>query len=208
MNNKTLTSIIMCEYNTPDEQLKLSIESMLNQTYKNFEFIIIDDKSSRDISSIINSYNDERIKLYYNDYNMGLENSLNKAIGLCNGEYIIRMDTDDISYPNRIEKQVNFIKQNPEYSIICGRVEIFDNDGVYSVSKVKGEMYKKDLIKGTPFIHPTMLINKKHLVQVGGYPLYRRCEDYAMAMKMYANGFKGYIMDDILLKYRMDKNRV
>lgn len=137
---------------------------------------------------------------------MGLAASLNKGIELATTNYIIRMDTDDIAKIDRIEKQVKFAESNPQYSIISGRANFFDDKGIYYTTTKSGEIYIYDLIKGTPFIHPTMLINKKHIQEIGGYPLYRRCQDYAMAMNMYANGFKGYIMDDILIDYRMDSD--
>lgn len=197
-------TVLMSEYNTKPEQLKKSIESILNQTYKNFEFIIIDDCSREENINIIESYQDDRIRLIRNEKNLGLAGSLNKGIQLAETNYIIRMDTDDIAKLDRIEKQIKFAKENPQYSIIGGQVNFFDDEGIYYTTSFNGEVKKDDLIKGTPFIHPTMLINKRDIQKIGGYPLYRRCQDYAMVMEMYSNGFKGFIMKDILLDYRMD----
>lgn len=197
-------TVLMAEYNTKKEQLKQSIESILNQTYKNFELIIIDDCSNEENIKLIESYKDDRIRLIRNEKNLGLAASLNKGIELATTNYIIRMDTDDIAKIDRIEKQVRFAENNPQYSIIGGRANFFDDKGIYYTTPKSGEIYKSDLIKGTPFIHPTMLINKEHIQKIGGYPLYRRCQDYAMAMNMYANGYKGCIMEDILIDYRMD----
>ncbi len=197
-------TVLMSEYNTKKEQLKQSIESILNQTYNNFEFIIVDDCSKEENIKLIESYKDNRIRLIRNEKNLGLAASLNKGIELATTDYIIRMDTDDIAKVDRIEKQVRFAENNPQYSIVSGRANFFDENGIYYTTPKSGEIYKNDLIKGTPFIHPTMLINKKHIQKIGGYPLYRRCQDYAMAMNMYANGYKGYIMEDILIDYRMD----
>lgn len=204
MENRNKVTVLMSEYNTKKEQLKQAIESILNQTYTNFELIIIDDCSNEENIKIIESYKDDRIRLIRNEKNLGLAASLNKGIELATTDYIIRMDTDDIAKVDRIEKQVRFAKNNPQYSIISGRANFFDENGIYYTTPKSGEIYKNDLIKGTPFIHPTMLINKKHIQKIGGYPLYRRCQDYAMAMNMYANGYKGYIMEDILIDYRMD----
>ena len=208
MNNvidKKVT-VLMSVYKEPEEQLKDSIESILKQTYKNFEFLIINDGNNKELVNLIQQYNDDRINLINNDVNMGLEKCLNKGLKIASGDYIVRMDADDISYFDRIEKQLKFIEENPEYAIVSGRAEVFDEDGIYKTTLNYGEVLKKDLVKGNQFIHPTMIINKKYILSIGGYPEYRRTEDYAMVMNLYANGYKGYVMDDVLLKYRMDKN--
>lgn len=118
-------TVLMAEYNTKEEELRQSIESILNQTYKNFEFIIIDDFSEDKSTKIIKSYDDDRIKIYRNDKNIGLAESLNKGIKLSNTDFIIRMDTDDIALEDRIEKQVKFALEHPEYSIIAGKANCF-----------------------------------------------------------------------------------
>lgn len=204
MENRKKVTVLMAEYNTKKEQLKQAIESILNQTYDNLEFIIIDDCSNEENIKLIESYEDNRIRLIRNGKNLGLAASLNKGIELATTNYIIRMDTDDIAKIDRIEKQVKFAENNPQYSIISGRANFFDDKGIYYTTPKRGEVNKNDFIKGTPFVHPTMLLKKEDIEKIGGYPLYRRCQDYAMAMSMYANGFKGYIMDDILIDYRMD----
>lgn len=202
--DKIEVTVLMSMYNTPIDQLKQAIESIINQTYKNFEFLIIDDYADPICTETVEKYKDTRIRLIHNENNIGLEKSLNKGLKLAAGKYIIRMDTDDISYPDRIQKQIEFAKKHPEYSIIGGRANYFNEDGIYGTSTKKGEITKKDLLFGTPFIHPSMLIRKKDILSIGGYPLYKRCEDYAMVMEMYAKGFKGYIMDTLVIKYRMD----
>ena len=199
-------TVLMSVYKEPKEQLKDSIESILKQTYKNFEFLIINDGNNEELIELIKQYNDDRIKLINNEVNMGLEKCLNKGLNIASGDYIVRMDADDISYKDRIEKQLKFIIENPEYAIVSGRAEIFDDNGIYKTTSKHGEVIKNDLVKGNQFIHPTMIINKKILLKIGGYPEFRRVEDYAMVMNLYANGYKGYIMNEILIKYRMDKN--
>ncbi len=205
MKEKEVT-VLMSVYHEKKELLKEAIESILNQTYKDYEFLIINDGQNKDLIDLLKEYDDKRIRIINNPQNIGLEKSLNKGLQLARGKYIVRMDADDISYLDRIEKQVNFINLHPEYALISTKAEVFDENGTYGISKRSGEIKKEDLVKGTPFIHPTMLINKSILKSIGGYPEYERVEDYAMVMNMYANGYKGYIMDEILLKYRMDKN--
>lgn len=199
-------TVLMSVYNTPEEQLRNAIESILNQTYKNFIFMIIDDCSTDGSLEIIQSYSnkDDRIKIVKNEQNLGLENSLNKGVQLIETKYIARMDSDDIAYPERLEKQIKFAKQHEDYTIISGKADWFNENGVYGTSKMTGEICINDLLKGTPFIHPTMLIKTTDIKKIGGYPKYRRCEDYAMVLEMYYNGYKGYIMDEVLIKYRMD----
>lgn len=114
-------TVLMAEYNTKEEELRKSIESILNQTYENFEFLIIDDCSDKKSEQIIKSYNDDRIKFYRNEENLGLAKSLNKGLELASTDYIVRMDTDDIAHIDRIEKQINFAINHPEYSIISSK---------------------------------------------------------------------------------------
>lgn len=203
MNNLKIT-VLMSVYNEKEKDLRQAIESILNQTYKEFEFLIINDGKDIKVDEIIKSYNDDRINLIHNAENIGLARSLNKGLKIAKGEYIVRMDSDDISHPKRIEQQLDFIENHKEYSIVSGRANIFNEEGIYLTTNRSGEISKEDFIKGTPFIHPTMIIRKKDINSIGGYPEYRRCQDYAMAMNMYANGYKGYIMNDILIDYRMN----
>lgn len=205
MNNVKVT-VLMSVYNTNLEILKEAIESIFNQTYKEYEFLIINDGSKNGEIELIKSYNDSRVKIINNEKNLGLEKSLNKGLQKANGEYIVRMDTDDISHIDRIEKQLEFIEKNPQYSIVSSRVNYFDENGIYGNSKRHGEVKKEDLLFGNPFAHPTMIIKKEDILKIGGYPLYRRCEDYAMVINLYAKGYKGYVFNDILLDYRLDKN--
>ena len=110
MSKKVDVSVIMAEYNTDVELLKESIQSILNQTFTNFELIIIDDCGKNNVNEIVESFHDPRIKVYKNEKNSGLIYSLNKAIEKAEGQYLVRMDTDDYAYPNRIESQYQFIK--------------------------------------------------------------------------------------------------
>lgn len=197
-------SIIMSEYNTKVDQFHRSIESVLNQTYKFFELIIIDDCGKNNVEELLKKYDDNRIVVYKNNENKGLAESLNFALKKSKYEYIMRMDTDDIAVENRLEKQIEFAKKNPQYSIIGGRYIAFNEKEEVFESNFFGEVKKEDFLFGTPFAHPTLLLKKEDLLKIGGYPDYKRCQDYAMEMNMYANGYKGYIMNDILLKYRQE----
>ena len=135
MNNLPLVSIIMPVFNS-EKYLKKAIESILNQTYENIELIIIDDNSSDGSIDIINSFNSKKIKFFQNQKNMGVSAARNKAIDLSNGKYLALMDSDDISFIYRIEKQVNFLEKNSDYGLIGGHYERFSEVGFFKKKKI------------------------------------------------------------------------
>lgn len=130
MNNSPLVSVIMAVHNN-DEYLSQAIESILNQTYTNFEFIIIDDGSTDNTHNIIEKYKkkDPRIILLQNYNNEGLPFSLNRGLDKAKGKYVARMDADDISVKNRLELQIDFLKKNKEIDFVGCDLEIIDNSG-------------------------------------------------------------------------------
>lgn len=123
----TSVSVLMPVYNTEESFLRESIESILNQTYQDFELIIIDDGSSNDIYKIIESYQDRRIRFYKNEINLGVAKTRNKLLELAEGEYVAFQDSDDISLPNRLAKQVEFLNSNKEISILGCDIETIPN---------------------------------------------------------------------------------
>lgn len=205
--DKTLVSIVMPMYNTKEEELRNAIDSILCQTYENFEFIIIDDGSKNNCIDVVKTYNDTRIKLLINENNLGIEESLNKGIKNSKSDYIFRMDSDDVAYKNRIEIQMGFLEKYPQFDFVGTKVDFFnDKEGIVGESKKYGEINKKDFLYGTPIIHPTMLIKKRALEDVGMYEKSFRTEDYLLQIKLFVKGYKGYIIDEKLLKYRLDEN--
>lgn len=187
---KDLVSVIMSNYNTPEEYLRSAIESILNQTYQNFEFIIIDDCSTDNSLSIIESYSDERIKVIRNEKNLGITKSLNRGLKAATGEYVARMDADDISLEKRFEKQVEFLKSHPDH-IVCGTgVELIgDWQSKHSNKFICRTIPQKDefriylLFGNYPnIVHPTAMFNRnlllKHNITYNErYPL---AQDYRM----------------------------
>lgn len=117
MSHNPVVSVLMPAYNC-EEFVKESISSILNQTFTGFELIVINDGSTDNTAKIIESFNDPRIHFINRDKNIGLDATLNSAFELCKGEYIARMDADDISLPTRLEKQVNFLNTHPEYGLV------------------------------------------------------------------------------------------
>lgn len=120
-------------YNVKSSELKNSIESILSQTYDDFEFIIINDGSTNDVEDIILSYKDERIKYYKNDSNLKLIATLNKGLDVCNGKYIARIDADDYSVKERLETQYKFMENNPEIGLSGTWFKIFSEENGFEV---------------------------------------------------------------------------
>ena len=210
---KNRISVIMGVYNSCPEYLELAIRSILNQSYSDFEFIICDDCSTnKEMLKMLSEYEgiDFRIKILRNSKNSGLAASLNHCLKYATGEYIARMDDDDISHLDRFERQVAFLNQNPDVSIVGTGINFIDDTGnawgkTYNVESPTN----KSFLYGTPFTHPTVMIRKEAYQAVGGYKSdkhTKRTEDYDMFMRMYAKGYKGYNLQEILFDYRMDRS--
>ena len=154
-------SVIMATYKTPEQYLRTSIESILNQTYKNIELIIICDGAEEDYN-IANTYDDKRIKCILNEKNMGLPYCLNKAISLSTGEYIARMDSDDISCDYRIEEQVRFLNTNPDIDVCGMQAMCFGKkQGILSTFANDPESITIQLMYECCIVHPTTMWRKK-----------------------------------------------
>lgn len=201
MKNKPKISVIMAEFNTDENLLKESIKSILAQTFKDFELIIIDDCGKNDVLNIAKEMNDKRIIVIKNDKNRGLVFSLNRAIEESRGKYLVRMDTDDFAYKDRLKKQYNFISSHPEYSVVGMKCDFYDGERIFGVSLKEGEITKKDLLHGIPIVHPTAIMNKNIIKKVGGYDNFERCEDYALWIKLFINNFKLYVLPEVGLRY-------
>lgn len=204
MKQDVLVSIIMSEYSTPKELLLESIQSMLDQTYRNFELLIVDDKGKNNLKEMVDTFKDDRIRIIENEQNMGLVKSLNRALKEAKGKYIARMDTDDFSYPERLEKQVEFLETHPEYTLVSGKAKFYDGEKITGESNWSGEVTKKELRKGpVSIIHPSVMMKKEAAQKVGGYPDYKRCEDYAMWIELAVNDYRLYVMDEVLIRYHL-----
>lgn len=168
------------------EYLNESIESIVLQSYKNFEFIIVDDASCDTSPEILSQWaaKDPRLKVITNKENMGLTKSLNKAIGAARGEYIARQDGDDISLPERFEKQIEFFQKYPEITIAGTFGYIIDKQGAIlgkEVLPASSEEIKRDFIKRNPLMHTSVMIKKEILDGVGGYDeTFKTSQDYEL----------------------------
>lgn len=203
---KVEVSVVMAEYNTKKEDLQAAIESILHQTFKDFEFIIVDDCGKNNLEEIVKKYNDERIRIVKNDQNRGFVYSLNHGIKEANGKYIVRMDTDDISDLRRIEKLYTYIEKHPEYAVVGTKAIEFSENQEFGTLGKAGEKTKKDIMKGNIIIHASAIIKKEALVKIGYYKEYTRAEDLVLWCELLLSGYKMYTIDEKLYRYRTNPN--
>ena len=203
----------MANYNTRIEYLREAIDSILNQTFSDFEFIIIDDGSTDDSLKFIKAYNDDRIVIIENTQNLGLTTSLNIGLSLANGKYIARMDSDDVSLPERFEKQVKFMDENPDV-IVCGTW--FEKFGVENIVRKpvidNFEYYRCQLLfRDTPITicHPSAMLRasmlKENSIQYD--ERYPKAQDYAMWALCSRYG-RIDILHEVLLRYRTHESQI
>lgn len=210
--DKPLVSVIMGVYNQWDEKILYdAVKSILAQTYKKFEFIIWNDGSHPRVGQMIKCLDelDDRIVVVGKEENRGLAFSLNECIRIAKGKYIARMDADDISLPQRLERQVKFLESNPQYGWCGTCVELIDENGVWGVRMMTEEPNRKDYYRYSPFVHPSVMFRAELF---GAEHRYReneetlRCEDYEMFMSLMQNGVRGYNIQEILFQYRENKD--
>ena len=192
------------------EIFNLSIQSILNQTYQDFEIIICDDGSDAKTQEMLGNISslDSRILVIHNESNCGLAYSLNKCLKIANGEYIARMDDDDISYCKRFELETDFLNSHLDIAWVGCNAELIDGVGKVWGRRILEEYpTKESLLFNTPFMHPTVMIRRDVLCKAGGYRVARstrRAEDYDLWLRLYAMGYKGANLQEILFQYRED----
>lgn len=204
MKHTPKITVLMPVYNG-EKYISEAIDSILNQTFSDFEFLIIDDGSTDNSCEIIKSYKDKRIYLVKNETNLQIVKTLNKGINLANGEYIIRMDADDISLPYRFEKQIQFMESHTDIDICGSWVETFyDKQSIWETPE-KDEDIKAYLFFNSAIIHPSVIIRKKSIIKHALYyrDEYNKSEDYDLWERSskylkYAN------IPEVLLKYRVE----
>ncbi len=213
MNDLEKVSVIMGLYNCAGT-LPQAIESILNQTYDNWELIMCDDGSSDNTYAVALEFRDkypEKIILIRNERNSYLAATLNHCLRYATGTYVARMDADDISLPERFERQVDFLRKNSEYQLVGTAMQLFDDSGDLSVLSRPEQPDKYSLRNGTVFSHPTIMTYKYVYDELGGYTVSRRTirgQDYDLWFRFYARGFKGYNLSDVLYRFKEDLGAV
>lgn len=200
-------TVLMPVYNA-EKYLKESIDSILGQIFTDFEFLIIDDGSTDKSVNIIKSYNDDRIRLICNVENMGISKTLNRGIELANTDLIARMDADDISLPDRLKKQYNFMVKNPEIKLLSTTIERISEIGK-TISRSSSDfnpLYFQLIFHCFGIYHPTVMYRKEAVVDVGMYPE-THSEDFCLWSKMIRK-YRFYHMSEILVKYRLSEQSI
>lgn len=199
-----ITSVYNCEKYLPD-----MVESVISQTYQNWEMIIIDDASTDNTWKILSQYNDSRIKKIQNRENKGLTVNLNKALELATGKYVARIDGDDVAYPRRFEKQVLFMEENPDVVLAGCWMRGFGNQNFFLQRMEGAEETRIDFLFDTPVFHPALIMRKAILDQYAiKYDENFKCaQDYNLEYRLSKYGQIRNI-PEILMKYRYHDKQI
>lgn len=216
MKRDNSISVLMSVYNETPGEITEAIESVLNQSFSNFEFLIIDDNPSRlDHKSLLDEYKkkDSRIIIIENETNIGLAMSMNRAASKANGDIFIRMDADDISLPTRFEDEYQLLcSQN--YDVICGRYTVMDENSIDIGSySVKPEYTMPNLISETlPYKsvihHPTVMMTRRIFEKVNGYRNFPCAQDFDLWLRMLDANATFAMIDKVVLRYRLRSSGV
>lgn len=201
-----MISIIMSTYNSADT-LPKAIDSILSQTFKDFEFLIMDDGSTDNTQQILENYLeiDNRVKIFKNRQNIGLTKSLNLLAERSNYEILARQDSDDISHNQRLEKQYSLL-MSTDFSICTTRAKSMQT--LKKIPRFTFYFPKKMLLKyKNPFVHGTLMINKKTFMEIGGYNVdYEYAQDYKLMLDLYRAGSKVKILKQVLYYLNTENN--
>ncbi|MDQ3021279.1 MAG: glycosyltransferase [Bacteroidota bacterium] len=204
MNNIT---VLMAVYND-SKYLKSSVKNILNQTYKNFEFLIIDDGSEDKPEDVIYGFKDSRIN-YKKIPHCGLAGALNYGLSISSGDWIARIDADDLNSSNRLKTEIDFLKANPEYDVISSSSVYFKDPAriLFSIKPPQeDDMIKKFLYLHNPVNHSSVIFNKKKILGGGGYNnKFKSYEDFELWFRM-KEELKFKILPEVLVYTRLRKN--
>ncbi|MCR5792030.1 MAG: glycosyltransferase [Lachnospiraceae bacterium] len=210
-------SVLMSVYNG-EQYLKAAIDSILNQSFTDFQLIIVDDCSKDNTRSILQSYKDERIRLLYNEENLKLAGSLNKAFDVAEGEYIIRIDADDICLPDRLKHQVEFMDHNPNIQLSFSDIVKFKGEELindHNTNPLQPSYIRTILLFHNVINHNAVIVRRKCLEQIKnkyGYVYDSRftvsedMELWTRIVEMYPEGIAGTRNNEVL--YRMSEGQV
>lgn len=210
----TKVSVIMPVYREKEGFVRQAIESILNQTLTDFQYIIIlDDPDNDELKQVIHEYckNDSRIHFIVNDRNMGCPLTKNKGILLSTTEYVAIMDADDVSYPDRLETQLKRMEKD-EVDFLAGYVEVIDEEDtvLYRMDNlpVKHEDVVKKMRVNNCMPHPAWMLKKRSFLALDGYADIQGCEDYDLLLRAMNAGYKLGNCDRIILKYRLSQQSI
>lgn len=212
MRTEYRISVLMGIYNC-EPYLQEALDSLYTQTYQNFKIILCDDGSTDNTYEVAktNAEQHSNVFLIRNERNMGLNYTLNHCLEYADTEYCARMDGDDISLPTRFEKEIKFLDENINYAVVSVPMIYFDEEGDYRKGIGRGEVWANDFVHGSPICHAPSMFRTEAVKSVGGYTVDEkllRVEDYHLWFKLFAKGYKLYMMNECLYKMRDDRNAV
>ncbi len=203
-------SVLIGIYNCASTLVE-ALDSLYAQTFRDFKIILCEDGSSDDTYQVAADYaaKHDNIVLLKNEQNMGLNYTLNRCLEYADTEYVARMDGDDISLPERFEKEIRFLDEHPEYAVVSGPMIYFDEKGDFRTGRGSGEVKKEHFVHGTPICHAPCMARTEVIKAVGGYSVddkLLRVEDYHLWFKVFAAGYKLYSLKAPIYKMRDDRN--
>lgn len=203
-----VVSVVMPCYNA-SRFLKKAVDSVLGQTFESLELIVVNDASADQTQEILLSYRDKDPRVVYAEHsvNKGVSASLNTGIGLARGEFVARMDADDIAEPRRLERQIALLRENPEV-IVCGTSLSFIDENGKVIGRrdydARDDVIKKKIMRRSPFAHPSVVI-RKEVLKTSGLEYshqYFSAEDYYLWLRLMPFGKFANIREP-LLRYRL-----
>jgi len=210
--NHPYISVIMSVYNESNEELTKSIKSVLEQSYTDYEFIIVNDNpGNQTIASVLNNIKDKRTRIINNKKNIGLARSLNIALNVAKGDIIARMDADDICCRDRFVSQIRYMEQN-KLDMVGSYIQLIDeNDNVIqNVMKFPSSHLKVSLFikSGSCLPHPSWMVKNEIYKKLNGYRNVPRCEDFDFILRALDQGVKMGNVPSVKVKYRIRNNSI
>ena len=196
MTLQPLASVVLPAYNAAP-YLAECIESILSQTYQNWELLLINDGSVDETERIALSYADDRIKYLKNDQNQGLIFSLNRGLDLANGEFVVRMDADDVCFPDRLSKQIEYLLRESSVAAVGGALSIIGGHETVSY-ETSTSIVSSVLLFESPAAHPALVIRKSALGGLRYKAAYECAEDYKFLADLHAAGGVSNLPDTVL----------
>lgn len=213
MTDPEKLSVLLPVYNTRSDWLTVAVESVLNQTYREFELLLLNDGSTNpDTLSTLVAFEkaDDRVRLIHNPKNMGLPKTLNRGLTLARYDWVARMDGDDISEPQRFEKQIAFLKAHPDITILGTNIHTFGETHEVCRFPEHHKEIAAAMLDHCALTHPTVIFRKDQILAAGGYPSeYPNAEDYALWTKLVLHHPEVRManLQETLLRYRVNRSR-
>jgi glycosyltransferase involved in cell wall biosynthesis len=211
LTDAPLVSFVIPTFNVPREILEVSLGSVVNQTFRNFEALVIDESSDPTCAEAVKAVceRDKRFIYVRPEGRLGLAGSLNLGLSLAKGEFIARFDSDDIAQPDRIDKQLAFMRAHPEIGVLGGAMDIINNAGVVTAHRRYPTDHctiEKKFQTTNALAHPTVMMRHSAIRQIGGYdPSFKYSEDLELWLRMLNHGVKMANLPDVLIQYRQEQ---